>query len=51
MLEKAAGNVDVYKLREILFLKADFNIMNKIVFKNRLIPSLEVVNTIPHETI
>ena len=51
MLEKSAGNIHVQKLRVILLLEADFNAMYKIIFNNRLIPNIEVVNAIPMEVI
>ena len=37
------------KLRAILLLKADFNVINKIVFNTRLIPILEAKDMIPRE--
>jgi hypothetical protein len=51
MLEKSAGNVQVSKLRAILLLEADFNALNKIVFNNRTLPSLEANGSIPYEII
>ena len=51
MLEKAEGIVDVKKIRAIFLLEADFNTAYKIIFNNRLIPNLEVINTIPREVI
>ena len=42
MLEKLFGNVIVSKLRDVLLLEEDFNALNKIVFNNRLLPSVEV---------
>ena len=41
MLEKKQNNILVSKLRAILLLEADFNIINKILFSTRLIPTLE----------
>ena len=51
MLEKVAGNINVQKLRAILLLEADFNAMHKIIFNNRLIPSIEAHKAIPMEVI
>ena len=51
MLEKVEGNINVQKLRAILLLEADFNAIHKIIFNNRLIPTLEVANAIPMEVI
>ena len=51
MLEKSAGDVNVQKLWAILLLEADFNAMHKIIFNNRLIPSIEAANAIPMEVI
>ena len=51
MLEKSAGNVQVSKLRAILLLEADFNVLNKIVFNNRILPLLEANGSIPYEII
>ena len=51
MLEKAEGIVDMMKLQAILLLEADFNAIYKIIFNNRLIPNLEVINVIPREVI
>ena len=51
MLEKSAGDVNVQKLWAILLLEADFNAMHKIIFNNRLIPSIEAANAIPIEVI
>ena len=51
MLEKVAGNINVQKLRTILLLEADFNAMHKIIFNNRLIPSIEADKAIPMEVI
>ena len=51
ILEKLAGDVNVQRLRTILLLEADFNAMHKIIFNNRLIPSIEAVNAIPMEVI
>ena len=51
ILEKSAGNVHVQKLRVVLLLEVDFNAMHKIIFNNRLILNIEVVNAIPIEVI
>ena len=51
MLEKVVSNIDVEKLRAILLLEADFNVLHKIVFNNRLIPKLEETGTISMEII
>ena len=51
MLEKSAGNVQVSKLRAILLLEVDFNALNKIVFNNCTLPSLEASQSIPYEII
>ena len=41
MLKKSAGNALVQKLQVILLLTVDFNIIYKIIFNNRIIPSIE----------
>ena len=51
ILEKAEGIIDVIKLWAILLLEADFNTTHKIIFNNRLIPTLEEINIIPREVI
>ena len=51
ILEKLVGNVHIQKLRVILLLEADFNAVHKIIFSNRLIPNIEVVNAILMEVI
>ena len=51
MLEKSVGNVQVSKLRAILLLEADFNTLNKIIFNNCTLPSLEVSQSILYEII
>ena len=50
-LEKAVGNANMQRFRAILFLKVNFNTIDKIVFNNRLIPVLEDADTIPPEII
>ena len=42
ILEKLISNVGIQKLRATLLLEADFNTLHKIMFNNRLIPTLEV---------
>ena len=51
MLEKTAGNILVFKLRAILLLEVDFNALNKIVFNNRILPTLESYNSITYKVI
>ena len=51
MLEKVRGNIEVSKLRAILFLKADFNSLNKIIFNRRVLPYLENKKEIPYKII
>ena len=51
ILEKKQGEISISKLRVILLLEADFNVINKIVFNTRLIPKLEAKNMIPREII
>ena len=51
MLEKSIGNVQVSKLRAILLLEADFNILNKIIFNNHTLLLLEVSQSISYEII
>jgi len=51
MLEKIAGNVNMTKLRAILLLEANFNALNKIIFNDRVIPRIEISNTILYEVI
>ena len=51
MLEKSTGSIQVFKLRAILLLEADFNALNKIVFNNRTIFNLEASNSILYEVI
>ena len=38
-------------MRAILLLKVDFNVINKIIFNTRLIPTLEAKDMIPREII
>ena len=51
MLVKLIGNVYISKLIAILLLEVDFNVLNKIVFDRRALPSIEASNTIPFEVI
>ena len=39
------------KLRAILLLEADFNALNKIVFNNQTLPTLESTKAIPYKVI
>ena len=49
MLEKKQGEINVFKLRGILLLDADFNAIYKITFNTRLIPTVEAKDMIPRE--
>ena len=51
MLEKSAGNIHISKLKAILLLEADFNILNKIVFNSRALLSIEALKSIPSKVI
>ena len=51
MLEKIRNQIEVFKLRAILLLEADFNTLNKLVFNSKLIPFLEDKEAIPYEII
>ena len=51
MLEKKPGVIKVTKLRAILWLKANFNSVNKILLNIRLIPLMKQVYVIPKEII
>ena len=51
MLEKAPGNYTVEKLRVLLLLEEDFNVLHKINFNGRLMPSLEASLSMPQEII
>ena len=51
MLKKQPNNILVSKFKAILLLEADFNTINKIIFNTRLIPILEVQNSILREII
>ena len=46
MLEKVRDYIDIEKLRVILLLEANFNRLNKMVFNNRVMLSLESNNSI-----
>ena len=41
ILEKSLGNANMQKLRAILLLEADFNVLHKIIFNRRMILVLE----------
>ena len=49
MLEKKQGDISVSKLRTLLLLEVDYNVINKIIFNTRLIPTLEAEDMIPRE--
>ena len=49
MLEKKANDISVTKLCIILFLEADFNAVNKILFNTRIILIIEKENMILRE--
>ena len=51
ILEKIEGNLNVQQLGAIILLEADFNAIHKIIFINRLLPSVEVASDIPIEVI
>ena len=51
ILEKVREDIEVFKSRAILLLKADFNSLNKIVFNGRVLPRLEMKKEIPYEII
>ena len=51
MLEKSPGKILVEKLQAILLLEADFNVLYKIIFNGRILPTLERNNIIPSEII
>ena len=50
-MEKKENAIHVSKLRAILLLEADFNVINKIIFNTRLIPTLKNRNEIPYKII
>ena len=49
MLEKVRGNIDMFKLRAILLLKANFNSLNKIIFNRRVLLRLKAKKEILYE--
>ena len=49
--EKKQNDISVSKLRAILLLENDFNVVNKIIFKTRLILILKAKDLIPKEII
>ena len=51
MLEKIEVNMNVQKLQDILLLEANFNTMNKVIYNNRLLRSIEVAEAILIEVI
>ena len=51
MVEKSPRMIDITKLRALLLLEADYNTVNKIIFNNRVLPSLEWEERIPYEII
>ena len=51
MLEKAPWKIDERKLRAMLLLEADYNVMHKIIFNGKLMTTLERKNHIPFEII
>ena len=51
MLEKKEGVINATKLRVILLLEVDFNVINTIIFNTRLIPIIEKLNLILNKLI
>ena len=51
MLEKLQYNIRVDKLRVILLLEANFNVLHKIIFNSRVVINLEARNSILKEII
>ena len=51
ILDKLAGNENTQKLRTMLLLEANFNVMHEIIFNNRLILSIKAINATPIEVI
>ena len=49
MLEKIKGNIKVDKLRAILLMEADFNLINKLMFGHRLMRQCASHRRIPKE--
>ena len=49
ILEKSLGNINIQKLRVILLLEADFNVLCKIIFNDRIMSALEEKSVIPCE--
>ena len=47
MLEKSFSDINAEKIRVILLLEVDFNILQKIVFNSRLMLVLEVSREVP----
>jgi hypothetical protein len=51
MLEKSLGKTNVKKLKVILLLEVDFNVLYKTIFNSRIMPALEVKDKILYEII
>ena len=51
MLEKSLGNINVEKLRAILLLEANFNILYEIIFNNIFMSKLEIDKVISQKTV
>ena len=51
MLEKSKGNINIEKLRAILLLEADLNALHKIIFNEKVLPTIKRYNQIPKEVI
>ena len=50
MLEKEAGNIIIEKLRAILLMEADFNMVNKLIIGKRMMGKAEKLGTMPQTT-
>ena len=51
MLEKSLGKTNVKKLKVILLIEVDFNVLYEIIFNGRIMPALEVQDNILYEII
>ena len=51
MLEKSKGDMNVKKLRSILLLEADLNALYKIIFNERVLPTIKRHDQMPKEVI
>ena len=51
ILEKESRKINISKLRAILLLEANFNVLNKIIFNTRILPTLERNKLISHKII